>query len=692
MHGAQGAAAGAAGEQQAPVAGELRPLVEDAPQRQQAGAWDVAAGELGRLADVDEESVRVGREAPEVLDRDVVGGVEGDPSHRQHLLAVAVLLERLALGEHPLLALVGADRRVDDLGEEMLDRALLGQDMVEADEVEEAGIAHHLLDRLAEANEEDVAAEGAVGRDRGLQHLDAAEVDDVDAVHAQHQQVLARVRFEVVAQLLLDVVDRAEEQRAADVHDRELRADRAVAGAHEVAEERIGDDLVDPRQAGADDEEGEREQDAGQDREVERLGQGRGKGHAHDRALGARGPQHAAYLETLDHAPRDGEQHAGDRRARDEARVRREEQHAEHHGGAGDDAGHGGAGADLLRGGRAREGARARVTGEQPGGEVGEALAEELLVGIDAVAVPARQRLAGCDRLDQTEGGDGERPHAEVPDHVEVGQGVQRGPGQRRQAARDLTHHLDPLGFEAEDRDRGRGRADRRQGRRHARAEAPQEEQHGQGPEPEPEAQGVDLVELPGDRQQLVVELGRRGLVDPQQVLELAHRDVDRGARGEADEDCARGERHQPAEAQHREDDVEDPDHQGEGARGDEEAGAADLGDAHEDRQHEQRDRVDGPGREEARRAPQRADGCGHRGGVEPGLRGQLGDRGVGDRLRDRHRRHRQAGDDIGRQVLPPVAPEDVERPPQVVADPLRRLRRGSGRDLGLVLDGCHLK
>ncbi len=74
-----------------------------------------------------------------------------------------------------------------------------------------------------------------------------------------------------------------------------------------------------------------------------------------------------------------------------------------------------------------------------------------------------------------------------------------------------------------------------------------------------------------------MVELRRRRHVDPQQVLELAHCDVDRRPGGEADQDGPRGQRHQGSEAEDREHDVEHADHHGERAGRDQELGGAEA-------------------------------------------------------------------------------------------------------------------
>ncbi len=61
----------------------------------------------------------------------------------------------------------------------------------------------------------------------------------------------------------------------------------ALGRVDEMTKEPVGNDLVDPGKARTDDEERERKEDPGEDREVEWLDQGRQEGHAHDRALGA---------------------------------------------------------------------------------------------------------------------------------------------------------------------------------------------------------------------------------------------------------------------------------------------------------------------------------------------------------------------------------------------------------------------
>ena len=62
---------------------------------------------------------------------------------------------------------------------------------------------------------------------------------------------------------------------------------------------------------------------------------------------------------------------------------------------------------------------------------------------------------------------------------------------------------------------------------------------------PEPEAEEMYLANLGEYCGQLVVELRLCRLVDPQQVLELADRDVDRGSGRKAYENGSRSQRHQ---------------------------------------------------------------------------------------------------------------------------------------------------
>ncbi len=245
-------------------------------------------------------------------------GSSRDPRNRRDLLPVGVLLEGLALGKDPQFALIGADRRIQNILEDILDSSFLGQDVIEADEIEETRIAHHLFDRLTETDEVDIASEGTVGIDRRFEHFDAREVDDIDAVHSQHQIVLAGVILQIVAELLLDVVDSAEKQRPTNVHHRELRAHRFSGRVYEVPEQLVGDNLVYAGQARPDHEEGQRKEDSGEDRKIERLDQGRQERHGHDRAFGARGLEDPEDLVAFKHPPCDRQQYGRDRRLRDD--------------------------------------------------------------------------------------------------------------------------------------------------------------------------------------------------------------------------------------------------------------------------------------------------------------------------------------------------------------------------------------
>jgi hypothetical protein len=70
-----------------------------------------------------------------------------------------------------------------------------------------------------DAHQKDVAAPIAIGAHQALQHMDAAEIDLVDVVHADEQKALSGVLGGHVENLFLDVVDRPEVEIALNLDD-----------------------------------------------------------------------------------------------------------------------------------------------------------------------------------------------------------------------------------------------------------------------------------------------------------------------------------------------------------------------------------------------------------------------------------------------------------------------------------------
>lgn len=82
-----------------------------------------------------------------------------------------------------------------------------------------------------------------------------------------------------------------------------------------------------------------------------------------------------------------------------------------------------------------------------------------------------------------------------------------------------------------------------------------------------------------------------------------------------------------------------------------------------ENRKCEQRSGIRRAGRKKGRGTPKRSDDGRDDCGVQPDLRGQLGDGGVGDPLGNRHGGDRHAGLKIGPQIGTTQIAYDVDRP-----------------------------
>src|SRR5690606_28557500 len=124
--------------------------------------------------------------------------------------------------------------------------------------------AHRLQDALPDAHHKDVAAQLPVIANDVLQHVDAAEVDVIDVLHAQQQEALLGVALVQPVDFFFHVVHGAEVEVALDIDDAELGAARRVGPVGKVAEIGIGQHFVYARHAGAKRIVDEAEQDAQQ--------------------------------------------------------------------------------------------------------------------------------------------------------------------------------------------------------------------------------------------------------------------------------------------------------------------------------------------------------------------------------------------------------------------------------------------
>ena len=147
--------------------------------------------------------------------------------------------------------------------------------------------------------------------------------------------------------------------------------------------------------------------------------------------------------------------------------------------------------------------------------------------------------------------------------------------------------------------------------------------------------------------------------LQPEQILQLVEHEQAAGAGREAEDHRVRDVAGEVAEPQQGDAELDRADHEGEQHRGlDLRLRAVD----HRDRgEHRDRDRVGGAVDELARRVEDRADGGHHDRGVEPVLGRQPGDHRVRHRLRDRDRRDRDAGEEVGARVARAVAAQRIE-------------------------------
>mmetsp|Transcript_7068 Transcript_7068/g.30130 ORF Transcript_7068/g.30130 Transcript_7068/m.30130 type:complete len:536 (+) Transcript_7068:2183-3790(+) len=485
------------------------------------------------------------------------------------------------------------------------------------------------------------------------QRLDARGVEHDQAVHLEHdgpgaggQQLGQR----------LELADSAEEQAAVELVGH--HAVRQRLARHALQREQLAH-AVDEEQAGR------HQANLHGHREVGHHGER--EGAQQQRAVGEVEAAQPRELVPVAHVPGHDEQDAGQGSQRHMHRQRcRQQQHQQQRGGM-HHAGHraGGAGADVGDG--AGNGAGGRQAAEQRRSQVGDALGHQLLVGVVAGQVGrelvghagAQQRFDRAQQR-QRQRRDHELAHA-GPVHV--------GPGERRQGPRDAAEAAaDGLQRQGQPRGGKRGAGQRDDGARqqcHRPAPAGEwpvgrdvlgpEQHHGHAGDGHRGRGRVQRRGVVGHRPDLAEEVGRHlGDPQPEQVLQLGQRDQHGDAVGEAGDDGHRDIAHQAAELEgahceqqhagaHRCDQqigqavaLQDAvDHDDEGARrpADLHAGAA-----------QQRDQEAGDdGRGQALLGPQ--------------TRGD----GEGQCERQRDDADRQAGAQVGEQLLAAVAPQQRE-------------------------------
>ena len=305
-----------------------------------------------------------------------------------------------------------------------------------------------------------------------------------------------------------------------------------------------------------------------------------------------------------------------------------------------------------------------------PGGQVREAQSQQLLVGIDAVAVAGGDRASGEDVVGVADERDADGDGKELP---EVASG-HVGQLELGEPAGDVADQRDATRVESEDADDDRRGDDAEQRAWHLRRGSPEHED-------ERERAPADSHRLSVHVAELADELGDAG-------EEVVRRDRDAGDAGDlaADQDQA-----DPGDVadqnrlrQHRREEPQASD----GTRD------ADPGDDQRQRRHQRdvprrvssRDRRDPRGSQDRRARlwpdPEVTAGPHDRvhqqrpdHGVEAELRWQAGQLGVGHRLRDEHRADRQAR----RQVRPQPRPLVVAQHAEARQQPRRTRTRVAG-------------
>ena len=252
-----------------------------------------------------------------------------------------------------------------------------------------------------------VAAGGAALAQLGLPELDAGQVEKVHAL-AHHQQVLlAGMVLAQRVQVLGDMGGGAEVDLALHAQQLQLRAFGQRAGrvvAHDEAA--VGAAAVEAHRAhrrarGLVEIGHQRQPGADQDRDLQpqqQRGRQRGGG---DRQVGAVQARQAAPARQVQQRPGHQHQQPGDRRQRNVRQQRRRHRHQQQQPQCRGHAGQRRARARLQIGHRAVQRAAAEIAGEEAAGQVRQALAEELAVGVDALARARRHRLGDRHRLAQ---------------------------------------------------------------------------------------------------------------------------------------------------------------------------------------------------------------------------------------------------------------------------------------------------
>ena len=323
-----------------------------------------------------------------------------------------------------------------------------------------------------------------------------------------------------------------------------------------------------------------------------------------------------------------------------------------------DDSGDGGerAGADVGSGAGDRAGGGDST--EERRGDVGDALRDQLDVGVVAVAGHAVRDDGGEQAFDRAKHSHGEGCGEEGEDvlRAEVGQ------GEVRQAAGNSTE-AGPDGFDVEMEQGGGGCAgkDREDGAGYASIDARPDEDDGEGRGGDGDGGPLDGADVFGQHLHAGQEAAGDGRSpEAEEVFDLGRGDQQGDAVGEADDDRARDELDGGAEAGDAHDEQDDAGHEGdEGEAGDAEAG--------DDAGHDDDEGAGGSPDLDARAAEGGDEEAGDDGGVES----RLGRHPGGDAEGHRKGESDKADGDPGGEVVGEAAPGIVAQRGDGSGEPL---------------------
>ena len=496
----------------------------------------------------------------------------------------------------------------------------------------------------------------------------ALRIDEADPLKVEHECPERLVAGRDLAHPLVEGLRRGEEQPTVEAEDDDPR-ERLVGRVQLDVAEDLGAGLASEeghrRPGGHVDQPDEREPNPDHDPE-----QDPGQEHPGDRRQGnpevePGDPRQTSKFGQVDHSEEHG---VDDDRSEDGLGQLREERREQDQGQDDEEARdqrgerRPGPGGLVQRAGR--QAGRYGHPLDEPRRDIGHTLGDRLLVHVDPVVVAGREGAGvagGLGEADQDEGhrGDPDLGHV-LADELEawdLGQG---------QAARHRSDEGHAARVEVEQVGGEQPTDDQDQGARDLRREEPQPEDRAEGGNGHHEGGRMDRSEPAEPRHELgqdVRTIGRR----PGQLRQLAHDHVDRGPGQETGHDGLRQELGDPAQAEGRHQQEQQPGDQGDRGH---ELGRALAGQAGHDHRPAG-DRGQGrarPGRDVARGAEQGVDDRPGRRRVQPVLDRHARDLGIAQVLGHDHRRDRDPGDHVSpqpRPIVPGQPRHDREEPPR---------------------------